>query len=67
LAALNDGRVSAEFSRVAVGAMTQNVYLAAAALQLGARYIHAIKAEEIAGALKLADGDAPICLMLLGK
>jgi len=47
--------------------MTQNVYLAAAALGIGARYVHTLNADEIRRALKLPPGDVPIALMLLGK
>jgi hypothetical protein len=56
-----------QFAAVAVGAMTQDVYLASAALGLGARYIHSIKMDEARAALSLPDGDEIICLMLLGK
>jgi hypothetical protein len=56
-----------EFAYVAAGAMTQDAYLAAAALGLGARYIHSMKPDDIRSGLKLPEGDFPICLMLLGK
>lgn len=56
-----------DFAQVLVGAMTQDVYLAAAALHIGARYIHSIHVEEIVRALNLPEGDLPIALMLLGK
>lgn len=56
-----------EFSHVAAGAMTQNVYLACAALTVGTRYIHSMNMDEIVRALNLPEGDAPIALMLLGK
>jgi hypothetical protein len=59
--------ITRDFSHVAVGAMTQNVYLACAALRIGARYIHSMNTEEISRALKLPQGDVPIALMLLGK
>jgi hypothetical protein len=55
------------FAYVAAGAMTQDVYLAAASLGLGARYIHSMKEDEIRASLSLAPGDNPLCLMLLGK
>ena len=67
LSQFNSADVTRDFSHVAVGAMTQNVYLACAALQIGTRYIHAIDSDEIARALKLPTGDTPIALMLLGK
>jgi SagB-type dehydrogenase family enzyme len=56
-----------EFACVLTGAMTQDVYLAAAALNLGARYIHSMKAENIVSALRLPEGARPIALMLIGK
>ncbi|MDR1708797.1 MAG: nitroreductase family protein [Candidatus Accumulibacter sp.] len=59
--------ISRDFPNVAAGAMTQNVYLAAAALGIGARYVHTLNADEIRRALKLPPGDVPIALMLLGK
>ena len=67
LAQFNNPDLSAEFSQVAVGAMTQNVYLACAALKVGARYVHAMNKEEVVSALKLPQGDVPIALMLIGK
>jgi nitroreductase len=59
--------VSRDFSHVAVGAMTQNVYLACAALKIGARYVHAMNKDAISAALRLPRGNIPIALMLLGK
>jgi hypothetical protein len=67
LSRFDDADISRDFSHVAVGAMTQNVYLASAALRIGARYIHSMNKGEISRALKLPPGDTPIALMLLGK
>lgn len=67
LSQFDDEDITRDFSHVAVGAMTQNVYLASAALRIGARYIHSMNKEEISRALKLPPGDVPIALMLLGK
>ncbi|MDR1376692.1 MAG: nitroreductase family protein [Synergistaceae bacterium] len=58
---------AAEFAAVAAGAMTQDIYLAAAAFDLGARYIHSMNLEEIRRALSLPEEDYPLCLMMLGK
>ncbi|MDR3231369.1 MAG: nitroreductase family protein [Synergistaceae bacterium] len=55
------------FAYAAAGAMTQDIYLAAAALGAGTRYIHSMNLEEIRKALKLEEGDDPLCLMMLGK
>jgi SagB-type dehydrogenase family enzyme len=65
LATLN--KDAAEFSQVAAGAVSQNIYLAAAALKLGTRYIHSMHREAIQSALGLARGDEPIALMPLGR
>lgn len=67
LARLNNEKNAAEFSQVAAGAMSQNIYLAAAALKLGTRYIHSIHREAIRSALGLPQGDEPIALMPLGR
>lgn len=55
------------FSYTAVGAMSQNVYLAAAALKLSTRYIHSIKSEAINQELQLPKDDVPLGMILLGK
>ncbi|OTQ04350.1 hypothetical protein B5S43_05055 [Gilliamella apicola] len=55
------------FSYTAVGAMSQNVYLAAAALKLSTRYIHSIKSEAISQELQLPKDDIPLGMILLGK
>jgi hypothetical protein len=64
---LRNPAAAEEFACVLVGAMTQDVYLAAAALKLGARYIHSMKTEAIVPALQLPEGSRPIALMLIGK
>jgi hypothetical protein len=56
-----------DFIQVLAGAMTQNIYLAAAALNLGARYIHSMREDAIRGALDMAPEDYPVALMMLGK
>jgi hypothetical protein len=56
-----------DFANVAAGAMTQDIYLAAAGLEIGARYIHSMNLEEIQRALSLPEEDYTICLMMLGK
>jgi opacity protein-like surface antigen len=68
LAKLEHGASAAdEFAQVLTGAMTQDIYLAAAALNLGARYIHSMYPDEIKAGLKLPEGSVPIALMLIGK
>jgi hypothetical protein len=67
LSHFKDEAVRKEFAHVAVGAMTQDTYLAAAALGLGTRYIHSMKLDEIESALRLPKEDFTVCLMMLGK
>lgn len=56
-----------DFSQIAVGAMSQNVYLAATALKLSVRYIHSIKPDVISQQLQLPENSKPIGIVLLGK
>ncbi|MDR1508180.1 MAG: nitroreductase family protein [Synergistaceae bacterium] len=67
LAEFSDEILRTQFADVAAGAMTQNAYLACAAMGLGARYIHSIKENEIRSALGLPDEDRVICIFMLGK
>jgi hypothetical protein len=67
LETVKDDGLKKEFAAVAVGGMTQDIYLAAAALNVGARYIHSIKFAETRSLLGIPDGDEIICLMILGK
>jgi hypothetical protein len=67
LAEFKDDAVAWEFAQVLAGAMTQDIYLAAANYGIGARYIHSMKVDEIIKALALPPGDKPVCLMMLGK
>jgi len=65
--AYNDKELAYHFTSVAAGAMTQNVYLAAASMNLGARYIYGINRDFIHEELKLPEDDSVICIMLIGK
>jgi SagB-type dehydrogenase family enzyme len=56
-----------EFSAVLTGAMTQNIYLVATSLNLGARYIHSMKVPQIKTSLELEENETPLALMLIGK
>lgn len=62
-----DAQQANDFSQIAVGAMSQNVYLSAAALKLSTRYIHSINPEFINQSLQLPENSKPIGIMLLGK
>lgn len=52
---------------VATGAMTQNVYLAAASMNIGVRYIASLKPDAIREKLKLDQDDIPMSLLLIGN
>ena len=62
-----DKDLSYHFTSVAAGAMTQNAYLAAASMKLGARYIYGINRDFIHKELKLPEGDSAMCILLIGK
>ena len=66
LGAFNSPR-SAEWGQVLTGAMTQDVYLAAGSLGIGARYMASLNENIARDALKLDKADTPICIMPLGK
>jgi len=65
--AYKDKELNYHFASVATGAMTQNVYLAAASLKLGARYLYSMDRAFIREELKLSKDDSATCLMLIGK
>lgn len=67
LANYNDPQLANDFSQMLTGAMSQDIYLAAASLKLSARYIHSIRFDEISSALSLPENSKPIGLILLGK
>ncbi|MDR1082098.1 MAG: nitroreductase family protein, partial [Deltaproteobacteria bacterium] len=67
LARLRHPEAGPDFAQVLTGAMTQDVYLAAGALNLGSRYIHSFYTDELKAGLKLPEGSVPIALMLIGK
>lgn len=56
-----------EWMDVAVGAMTQNAYLAADSLGIGARYIGIMDVDFLRSALSIPAGEKPVCLLPLGK
>jgi nitroreductase len=66
LGGLNNSR-TAEWGYVAVGAMTQNVYLAADSLNIGVRYMMSLSADVARASLKLEESDIPVCIMPIGK
>ena len=56
-----------QFGYVAVGAMTQNVYLAADELGIGTRYVASLVPDAVKTGLKLAEGDIPVAIMPIGR
>jgi nitroreductase len=67
LNAYNDKELAYHFASVAVGAMTQNIYLAAASMNLGTRYLYGIDRDFIHKELKLSENDSAVCVMVVGK
>lgn len=56
-----------EFCAVLAGAMSQNIYLAAQGVDVGARVVYSIKREEAMKKLKLAKGDKALFVIVMGK
>ena len=57
----------AAFGQALAGAMTQNVYLAAQSLNIGARFMATMNQDFVRKELKLAAEDVPVNIMPLGK
>ena len=66
LGGLGSGR-AIEWGYVAIGSMTQNVYLAADALNIGVRYMASLSEDVARASLQLQENDIPVCIMPLGK
>ncbi len=62
-----DGDVKREYADIATGAMTQNVYLAAASMGLEGRFVISLKENALRQALQLEEKAIPLNLMLIGK
>lgn len=56
-----------EFAAVLAGAMSEHVYLAAQALNVGVRLVYSIDRDAAKKGLALADGDTPYFGIVLGK
>lgn len=56
----------AEWGYVAVGAMTQNVYLAAQAAGAEVRYVASLKEDAVRSLCRLDPADTPVCIMPVG-
>ena len=61
------GARGADWGPVLVGAMTQNVYLAAEALGIGGRYMASLKPDAVRSVCALEPADVPLCIMPIGK
>lgn len=61
------GPYAQEFPVVLAGAMSQNIYLAAQAVDVGARLIYSIKRDEAQKSLRLDRSDKPLFGIALGK
>ncbi len=59
--------VAEEFAAVLAGAMSEHVYLAAQALQVGVRLVYSIDRETAKRELQLDGGDTPYFGIVLGK
>ena len=55
------------WDKVLVGAMTQNLFLAAESLGISGRYMASMKEDAVREALKLDKADTPVCIVPLGK
>lgn len=62
-----DGRVTEEWMALLAGAMSQNVYLAAQAVNVGARLIYSIDRDAAKRELRLAPNDKALFAIILGK
>lgn len=56
-----------DWANIASGAMSQNIYLAAASMDIGTRYIVSMNIDAIRKELQLKANDMPINIMPLGK
>ena len=61
-----NGQYSRDFGDVAVGAMTQNVYLAATGLGIKGRYVVGMDVDVLKTSLKLEKHKKPVCIMPIG-
>lgn len=61
------GSRARDWAHIASGAIAQNLYLTAASLDIGARYIVSMNEDVIRQELKLGKNDIPVNIMPLGK
>lgn len=61
------GQRARDWAHIASGAITQNIYLAAASMDIGTRYIVSLNEDVLRKELQLEENDLPVNLMPLGK
>lgn len=61
------GARARDWAHIASGAISQNIYLAAASMDIGTRYIVSINEDTLRKELKLNENDIPVNIMPLGK
>jgi nitroreductase len=61
------GQRARDWAHIASGAMTQNIYLAAASMNIGTRYILSMNTDILRKELQLKAGDILLNIMPLGK
>lgn len=64
---VSDGNVRKEYAYIASGAMTQNIYLAAASMGIEGRFVISMNENAIRQALQLKENELPLNLMLIGR
>lgn len=67
LASMPDSPIRAEFAQVLAGAMSQNIYLACEALNIGTRVVYSVDRDAMKTHFKLDENDSPLFAMFLGK
>ena len=63
---VSNGEVKKEYAYIATGAMTQNIYLAAASMGLEGRFVIYMNEHVIRKELQLKENEFPLNLMLIG-
>ena len=64
---VSNGEVKKEYAYIATGAMTQNIYLAAASMGLEGRFVISMNEHVIRKELQLKENEFPLNLMLIGR
>ena len=67
MAEISDPVRRASWGFLLIGCMTEHVYLAADALNIGVRYMASLNADFVRAKLGLADADTPVCILPMGR